>query len=245
MTTYDPATEGETGRRPDRRGAVRRRRRLPSRTRSRRFRRGLEQPVGARDEGPARLRLLRDATSDNGDFQTLRPRRSRHRAPARRPRPGRARRRQRGHRRGPRQVRGRGHAVEATRSSRSCRTSTSLVGGFPCQDYSVARTLRQAHGLVGKKGVLWWEIHRLLRLKLAPGRPIRLPVPRERRPPDQVADRPARARLRGDARVARRPRLRGRVASRQRRRLRVPAEAPPRLHHRPARTRRRAARTSS
>ncbi len=41
-----------------------------------------------------------------------------------------------------------------------------LVGGFPCQDYSVARTLRQAHGLVGKKGVLWWEIHRLLRLKL-------------------------------------------------------------------------------
>ena len=34
-----------------------------------------------------------------------------------------------------------------------------LVGGFPCQDYSVAKTLRQSHGLVGKKGVLWWEIH--------------------------------------------------------------------------------------
>jgi len=48
-----------------------------------------------------------------------------------------------------------------------------LVGGFPCQDYSVAKTLRQAHGLVGKKGVLWWEIHRLLRLKLLTGRPIR------------------------------------------------------------------------
>ncbi len=47
-----------------------------------------------------------------------------------------------------------------------------VVGGFPCQDYSVARTLRQAHGLVGKKGVLWWEIHRLLRLKLATGRPV-------------------------------------------------------------------------
>jgi DNA (cytosine-5)-methyltransferase 1 len=47
-----------------------------------------------------------------------------------------------------------------------------LVGGFPCQDYSVAKTLRQAHGLVGKKGVLWWEIHRLLRLKLLAGRPI-------------------------------------------------------------------------
>lgn len=48
-----------------------------------------------------------------------------------------------------------------------------VVGGFPCQDYSVAKTLRQAHGLVGKKGVLWWEIHRLLRLKLLTGRPVR------------------------------------------------------------------------
>jgi DNA (cytosine-5)-methyltransferase 1 len=48
-----------------------------------------------------------------------------------------------------------------------------LVGGFPCQDYSVAKTLRQAHGIVGRKGVLWWEIHRLLRLKLAVGRPVR------------------------------------------------------------------------
>ncbi|MBK9155068.1 MAG: DNA (cytosine-5-)-methyltransferase [Chloracidobacterium sp.] len=37
-----------------------------------------------------------------------------------------------------------------------------LVGGFPCQDYSVARTLNQAEGLVGKKGVLWWAIHRIL-----------------------------------------------------------------------------------
>ncbi len=37
-----------------------------------------------------------------------------------------------------------------------------LVGGFPCQDYSVARTLSQAMGLVGKKGVLWWQIHRFL-----------------------------------------------------------------------------------
>ena len=31
-----------------------------------------------------------------------------------------------------------------------------LVGGFPCQDYSVART--QARGIEGKKGVLWWHI---------------------------------------------------------------------------------------
>src|SRR3989344_392807 len=40
-----------------------------------------------------------------------------------------------------------------------------LVGGFPCQDYSVARTLSQATGLQGKKGVLWWEIHRILKEK--------------------------------------------------------------------------------
>jgi DNA (cytosine-5)-methyltransferase 1 len=37
-----------------------------------------------------------------------------------------------------------------------------LVGGFPCQDYSVAKTLNQAHGIEGKKGVLWWSIYRIL-----------------------------------------------------------------------------------
>lgn len=37
-----------------------------------------------------------------------------------------------------------------------------LVGGFPCQDYSVARTLSQAAGIEGKKGVLWWSIHKIL-----------------------------------------------------------------------------------
>lgn len=37
-----------------------------------------------------------------------------------------------------------------------------LVGGFPCQDYSVATSLNQSKGLHGKKGVLWWEIHRIL-----------------------------------------------------------------------------------
>ena len=31
-----------------------------------------------------------------------------------------------------------------------------LVGGFPCQDYSVAQS--GAKGIEGKKGVLWWEI---------------------------------------------------------------------------------------
>lgn len=33
-----------------------------------------------------------------------------------------------------------------------------LVGGFPCQDYSVAKPLRKSEGLIGKKGVLWWSI---------------------------------------------------------------------------------------
>jgi DNA (cytosine-5)-methyltransferase 1 len=37
-----------------------------------------------------------------------------------------------------------------------------LCGGFPCQDYSVAKTLNQAKGIVGKKGVLWWSIHAIL-----------------------------------------------------------------------------------
>lgn len=39
-----------------------------------------------------------------------------------------------------------------------------LVGGFPCQDYSVAKTLSSSKGLKGKKGVLWWEILRLVQL---------------------------------------------------------------------------------
>jgi DNA (cytosine-5)-methyltransferase 1 len=37
-----------------------------------------------------------------------------------------------------------------------------LVGGFPCQDYSVAKSLSSSTGLEGKKGVLWWEILRLV-----------------------------------------------------------------------------------
>lgn len=40
-----------------------------------------------------------------------------------------------------------------------------VVGGFPCQDYSVARTLSQAEGIEGKKGVLWWDIYKFLELK--------------------------------------------------------------------------------
>jgi len=40
-----------------------------------------------------------------------------------------------------------------------------LVGGFPCQDYSVATTLHNSKGLIGKKGVLWWSIQRVLHEK--------------------------------------------------------------------------------
>jgi len=40
-----------------------------------------------------------------------------------------------------------------------------LVGGFPCQDYSVATTLQNSKGLKGKKGVLWWSIHKILENK--------------------------------------------------------------------------------
>lgn len=40
-----------------------------------------------------------------------------------------------------------------------------LVGGFPCQDYSVARNLSSAKGLEGKKGVLWWSIYSILKNK--------------------------------------------------------------------------------
>ncbi|NHF59036.1 DNA (cytosine-5-)-methyltransferase [Flavobacteriaceae bacterium TP-CH-4] len=43
-----------------------------------------------------------------------------------------------------------------------------LVGGFPCQDYSVATTLQNSKGLIGKKGVLWWSIHRILSEKKHP-----------------------------------------------------------------------------
>ena len=40
-----------------------------------------------------------------------------------------------------------------------------LVGGFPCQDYSVSKPAPLAKGIEGKKGVLWWSIQRMLRLK--------------------------------------------------------------------------------
>lgn len=40
-----------------------------------------------------------------------------------------------------------------------------LVGGFPCQDYSVARSLSGELGIQGKKGVLFWEIMRIVHWK--------------------------------------------------------------------------------
>lgn len=43
-----------------------------------------------------------------------------------------------------------------------------LVGGFPCQDYSVASSLATSKGLEGKKGVLWWSIREILEAKKPP-----------------------------------------------------------------------------
>lgn len=37
-----------------------------------------------------------------------------------------------------------------------------IVGGFPCQDYSVARSLNGELGIQGKKGVLFWQIVRFI-----------------------------------------------------------------------------------
>ena len=53
--------------------------------------------------------------------------------------------------------------VEA--GERELPTIDMVVGGFPCQDYSVARPLSQAHGIEGKKGVLWWDIYRFLKIQ--------------------------------------------------------------------------------
>lgn len=45
-----------------------------------------------------------------------------------------------------------------------------LVGGFPCQDYSVANSLGNARGLDGKKGQLWWSIESILRSHRTPAK---------------------------------------------------------------------------
>ncbi|MCR5349353.1 MAG: DNA (cytosine-5-)-methyltransferase [Acholeplasmatales bacterium] len=43
-----------------------------------------------------------------------------------------------------------------------------LCGGFPCQDYSVAHSLSKEKGIEGKKGVLWWQINEILKVKKTP-----------------------------------------------------------------------------
>ena len=43
-----------------------------------------------------------------------------------------------------------------------------LVGGFPCQDYSVASSLATSKGIEGKKGILWWSIRKTLEVKKPP-----------------------------------------------------------------------------
>ena len=48
-----------------------------------------------------------------------------------------------------------------------------LTGGFPCQDYSVARPASQAKGLEGKKGVLWWSIYKILKHKIDKKKPVK------------------------------------------------------------------------
>jgi DNA (cytosine-5)-methyltransferase 1 len=40
-----------------------------------------------------------------------------------------------------------------------------IVGGFPCQDYSVAKSLKYSKWIVWKKWVLWWDIHRIINEK--------------------------------------------------------------------------------
>jgi DNA (cytosine-5)-methyltransferase 1 len=52
-----------------------------------------------------------------------------------------------------------------TRNAEEIPDHDVLVGGFPCQDYSVATTLQNSKGLKGKKGVLWWSIHKILESK--------------------------------------------------------------------------------
>lgn len=47
-------------------------------------------------------------------------------------------------------------------------THNLLVGGFPCQDYSVAHTLSKEKGIEGKKGVLFWDIASILKAKQTP-----------------------------------------------------------------------------
>ena len=54
---------------------------------------------------------------------------------------------------------------EAESGTRHIPEFDMVVGGFPCQDYSVAKPLAYAEGIEGQKGVLWWSINRLLTMR--------------------------------------------------------------------------------
>jgi DNA (cytosine-5)-methyltransferase 1 len=54
------------------------------------------------------------------------------------------------------------HQKGALKGVRAIPEHDVLVGGFPCQDYSVAKPLSLAAGIDGRKGVLWWQIERWL-----------------------------------------------------------------------------------
>ncbi|AGW84784.1 site-specific DNA methylase [Bifidobacterium animalis subsp. lactis ATCC 27673] len=54
---------------------------------------------------------------------------------------------------------------EAEQGKRRIPEFDMVVGGFPCQDYSVAKPLAAASGIEGKKGVLWWSINKLLEMR--------------------------------------------------------------------------------
>lgn len=56
----------------------------------------------------------------------------------------------------------------ATVNKKDIPNHTLLCGGFPCQDYSVAHSLKNSHGIEGKKGVLWWQINEILKVKKPP-----------------------------------------------------------------------------
>lgn len=56
----------------------------------------------------------------------------------------------------------------ATVDKKDIPSHTLLVGGFPCQDYSVAQSLASSRGIEGKKGVLWWQIRDTLIAKKPP-----------------------------------------------------------------------------
>ena len=107
----------------------------------------------------------------------------------------------------------------------TCPEHDLLVGGFPCQDYSVAKTLNQAHGIEGKKGVLWWAIYQILEEK----RPRLVFLENV----DRLLKSPSTQRGRDFAIILAclvGPRLPRGVARRERRRLRLPATPPSRLH---------------